>query len=284
MAQPADYGVGNQFDPYGHTAAGFASHMDSRGELPADERKFDFGHLLTQHILRSLHLQQERALPEEQIDDINYAVSYFAGAETQRRHLRESQNEGYNPFAVPNVYSRPAKILYIASFKCKRADIFYIPENTGLQVKAGDTVIVEGDRGQDLGTVEHVNVTMEQAKRLRDEHSREHFRCLMMFSRLYPHMAALAGNQELFDETWAGQLSAASASAHAAPGPGHHRDVGLPFESEPRPKMIKRVAKPDEVHLLREKEGNEAKAKRVCQNKVSEHGLRMEILDAEFQQ
>jgi hypothetical protein len=262
--------------------------MDSRGsaqgEIPVDERKFDFGHLLTQHILRSLHFQQERAFLEEQIDDRNYAVSYFAGAETQRRHLRESQNEGYNPFAVPNVYSRPAKILYIVSFKCKRADIFYIPENTGLQVKGGDTVIVEGDRGQDLGTVEHVNVTMDQAKRLRDEHTREHFRCLMMFSRLYPHMAALAGNQELFDETWAGQLSAASASAHAAPGPGHHRDVGLPFESEPRPKMIKRVAKPDEVHLLREKEGNEAKAKRVCQNKVSEHGLRMEILDGEFQQ
>ena len=212
------------------------------------------------------------------------AVSYFAGVESHRRHLREATSEGYNPFAVPNVYSRPAKILYIVSFKCKRADIFYIPENTGLQVKAGDTVIVEGDRGQDLGTVEHVNVTMEQAKKLKEEHTRQHFRCLMMFSRLYPHMAALAGNEELFDETLASQINAAGSSAHPGPTSGHSRDVGLPFESEPRPKMIKRVAKPDEVHLLREKEGNEAKAKRVCQNKVSEHGLRMEILDAEFQQ
>jgi cell fate regulator YaaT (PSP1 superfamily) len=212
------------------------------------------------------------------------AVSYFAGAEPHRRHLREAASEGYNPFAVPNVYSRPAKILYIVSFKCKRADIFYIPENTGLQVKAGDTVIVEGDRGQDLGTVEHVNVTMEQAKKLKEDHTRQHFRCLMMFSRLYPHMAALAGNEELFDETLASQINATGSSAHPGPTSGHSRDIGLPFESEPRPKMIKRVAKPDEVHLLREKEGNEAKAKRVCQNKVSEHSLRMEILDAEFQQ
>ena len=35
--------------------------------------------------------------------------------------------------------------------------------------------------------------------------------------------------------------------------------------------------------MLREKEGNEAKAKRMCQQKVAEHHLHMEILDAEFQ-
>lgn len=34
---------------------------------------------------------------------------------------------------------------------------------------------------------------------------------------------------------------------------------------------------------LHDKEGNEAKAKRVCQQKVVEHRLNMEILDAEFQ-
>jgi len=50
-----------------------------------------------------------------------------------------------------------------------------------------------------------------------------------------------------------------------------------------KPKMIKRLAQPHEIANLREKEGNEAKAKRIAQQKASEHNLKMEILDAEFQ-
>jgi cell fate regulator YaaT (PSP1 superfamily) len=50
-----------------------------------------------------------------------------------------------------------------------------------------------------------------------------------------------------------------------------------------KPKMIKRLAQPHEIQTLRDKEANEAKAKRVCQQKVLEHRLPMEILDAEFQ-
>ena len=47
--------------------------------------------------------------------------------------------------------------------------------------------------------------------------------------------------------------------------------------------MIKRLAQNHEIQALKDKEGNEAKAKRVCQQKVVEHRLNMEILDAEFQ-
>ena len=47
--------------------------------------------------------------------------------------------------------------------------------------------------------------------------------------------------------------------------------------------MIKRLAQSHEIQTLRDKEGNEAKAKRMCQQKVLEHHLNMEILDAEFQ-
>ena len=56
------------------------------------------------------------------------------------------------------------------------------------------------------------------------------------------------------------------------------------IESPPlKPKLIKRHAQPHEIQALRDKEGSEAKAKRVCQSKVKDHGLNMEILDAEFQ-
>lgn len=183
--------------------------------------------------------------------------------------------EPYNPFALPNVFSRPQRILYLVVFKCSRADIYYIPENTGLQVKTGDTVIVEGDRGQDLGTVEAINITMDIAKKLKEEYLRKQYKCLMMFSRMYPHIAAIANDDEQFEQAIIASKNMQQNVMHGS---------APQQEAEPRPKMIKRVARPDEVHLLREKEGNEAKAKRVCQTKVNDHGLRMEILDAEFQQ
>jgi cell fate regulator YaaT (PSP1 superfamily) len=55
------------------------------------------------------------------------------------------------------------------------------------------------------------------------------------------------------------------------------------IETEIKPRLIRRVAQAHEVQVLREKEGSEAKAKRICQTKVAEHGLNMEILDAEYQ-
>lgn len=70
-------------------------------------------------------------------------------------------------------------------------------------------------------------------------------------------------------------------SAVGGMGPqGHgHRDP----HADPKAKMVKRLAQTHEIQALKEKEGNEAKAKRVCSAKVVEHGLNMEILDAEFQ-
>jgi cell fate regulator YaaT (PSP1 superfamily) len=49
-----------------------------------------------------------------------------------------------------------------------------------------------------------------------------------------------------------------------------------------KPKINKRLAQNHEIQALRDKEGNETKAKRVCMQNVREHDLHMEILDAEF--
>lgn len=50
VAQASDFGQGNNFDPYGHAAVGYPPHTDIREpnqrELAADERKFDFIHLI----------------------------------------------------------------------------------------------------------------------------------------------------------------------------------------------------------------------------------------------
>ncbi|QDS67732.1 hypothetical protein FKW77_005885 [Venturia effusa] len=283
-----------QYNSYNTSIASPLGQSESFQRTPgAEERKSNHFSTLSSsseqlraNLVRMQH-QEENCIIRAQKSDKIYAASYFAGIASHSRQVREPAPDDYsNPFAVPHVFSRPVRILYLVAFKCNRADIYYIPENTGLQVKAGDTVIVEGDRGQDLGTVEHGNIQMEQAKQFKEDYTQKHFRCLMMFSRMYPHIAAIAGDDAAFNGAVNGNqpnIGPTGGSAASTAAMNFSRDAAAQFEPEPRPKMIKRVARPDEVHLLREKEGNEAKAKRVCQTKVNEHGLRMEILDAEFQ-
>lgn len=179
-----------------------------------------------------------------------------------------------------NLYSvaqpRHNQLLHIVLFKCARADVFYIQEGTGLNVKPGDLVIVEADRGTDLGTVAHGNVDWQNAKDLKEHYAEEHYKWLMMYSQ---------GASSTSDGTGAGLLASANGfhgSAIGGMGPTQHH-MQEPNTGELRPKLIKRLASSHEVSSLRDKEGQEAKAKRVCMQKVKEHCLHMEILDAEFQ-
>lgn len=167
--------------------------------------------------------------------------------------------------------------LFIVLFKCARADVFYIQEGTGLTVKPGDLVIVEADRGTDLGTVAKDNVDWQQAKDWKEHYAEEQYRWLMMYSQ------TAAATQE---GAGAGLMAASNGlqgSAVGGMGPPSQHHMQEPSSGELKPKLIKRLAQPHEVNALRDKEGNEAKAKRVCMQKVKEHGLNMEILDAEFQ-
>jgi hypothetical protein len=158
------------------------------------------------------------------------------------------------------------------TFKCHRADVFYIQEDTGLQVNPGNLVIVEADRGTDLGTIQHANVTWQEARELKEKFAEEHYKCLMMFSRQNQNGASQAVNSSLGGRSAVGGMS-----------PTGTHGLHEPQSTEIKPKLIKRLAQNHEILTLRDKEGNEAKAKRVCQQKVVEHRLNMEILDAEFQ-
>jgi len=180
-----------------------------------------------------------------------------------------------------NVHSmsqpRHNQLLHIVLFKCARADVFYIQEGTGLTVKPGDLVIVEADRGTDLGTVAKDNVDWATAKDLKEHYAEEHYKWLMMYSQ---------GAAAAQDGSAPGLLASANGlqgSAVGGMGPPNQHHMQEPNAGELRPKLIKRLAQNHEVHSLRDKEGQEAKAKRVCMQKVKEHGLSMEILDAEFQ-
>jgi PSP1 C-terminal conserved region len=226
------------------------------------------------------------------------AASYFGGIATLPRNVDTygSGSTTFQPSAYPyaaqygggraasphrSMYGVPQprhnQLLYIVLFKCSRADVFYVQEGTGLSVKPGDLVIVEADRGTDLGTVARDNVDWASAKELKEHYAEEHYKWLMMYSQ------GAAGNS---DGTGAGLMAASNGlqgSAVGGMGPPSQHGMQEPNPGEIKPKIIKRLAQNHEIQALRDKEGNEAKAKRVCMQKVKEHGLHMEILDAEFQ-
>ena len=171
------------------------------------------------------------------------------------------------------------QLLYLVTFKAARAEFYYVQEGTGLDVSTGDLVIVEADRGTDLGTVAHKNVDWTSARDLKERYIAEHYNWLMMFSRLGQNFQNIANNSST-SRTPTSYPHVSAVGGMGPPGPAS------PAEStsiEIKPKLIKRLAQTHEIHMLREKEGNEAKAKRMCQQKVAEHHLHMEILDAEFQ-
>ncbi|EPS27954.1 hypothetical protein PDE_02899 [Penicillium oxalicum 114-2] len=205
------------------------------------------------------------------------AQPYYSREQTLRNDGTSGIPAPVNQYALSGSYGRqPAgfsqgpQLLYVVTFKCHRADVFYIQEDTGLQVKAGDLVIVEADRGTDLGTVQHANVSLQKARELKQQYAEEHYKCLMMFSR--------QGQLEGFNPSGTG-----FGPRSAMGGMGPHAHGVQETAAEIKPKLIKRLAQQHEILTLRDKEGNEAKAKRVCQQKVVDHRLNMEILDAEFQ-
>lgn len=177
-----------------------------------------------------------------------------------------------------NVATRPRKQLFIVSFKCSRVDVFYLLDNTGLAITEGDIVIVEADRGQDLGTVQHANVTPDEARNYKRRYGEEQYKWLMMFSKNNNQGSVNPNAQVYGDQNRTPQHSGSTYSA-STPQQGLPRDN----YNNLKPKAIKRLASQHEIRLLGEKEGNEAKAKRTCQNKVTTLHLDMEILDAEWQ-
>ncbi|KAH3519916.1 hypothetical protein KXV55_006826 [Aspergillus fumigatus] len=236
------------------------------------------------HRLHMASRPEEHEMEMEYLRARQFAESYFA----RDQALRVAEGPSAVPtslhqaYTMPNAYGRHQsglahghqnQLLYIVTFKCHRADVFYIQEDTGLQVKPGDLVIVEADRGTDLGTIQHANVSLQRARELKQQYAEEHYKWLMMFSR--------QGQNGTANVT--GSVPALSGRSTIG-GMGPHGPHGVQdLAGDIKPKLIKRLAQNHEILTLRDKEGNEAKAKRVCQQKVAEHRLNMEILDAEFQ-
>ncbi|KAK2756199.1 hypothetical protein FQN54_005607 [Arachnomyces sp. PD_36] len=274
-------GLTDRDDGYGNYGEG------TLATSPGDSRNREYSYFRTNY-----HLA-EHAIELEHLRARQFAASYFSG---QTHALRGNDNlppsglstSLHQAYVMPNAYGRQHanmsqphqnQLLFIVTFKCCRADVFYVQEDTGLQVKPGELVIVEADRGTDLGTVAHANVTWAKARELKEYYAEEHYKWLMLFSRQSQTGAPNAVNPN--GNTSA--LNGAPGSAVGGMGPPGQHGMQEPQSGDIKPKLIKRLAQNHEIQTLRDKEGNEAKAKRVCQQKVVEHRLNMEILDAEFQ-
>ncbi|MCJ1313390.1 hypothetical protein MMC25_007068 [Agyrium rufum] len=237
---------------------------------------------------------QEQMIELEHLRDRQYAASYFSRNDPTTRYADNNPREHsplsfQHPYASDTPFARShlsnfgpsfEQTLCVVTFKALRAEVYYLQEANGLSIKPGDLVIVEADRGTDLGTVQYHDVTWAQAKSYKEDLTEQHYKWLMMFSRAQRGVGTTPST------------SGPNATVPAAPsvqsatggmGPPGHPGPNDPQVTDLKPKMIKRLAQSHEIGTLKEKEGNEAKAKRVCQQKVAEHRLNMEILDAEFQ-
>lgn len=288
-------------EPLSAHESGLQENSQNRFQDGAGYSLSEHGECSPCNFVPSPELENKRT-PEQACDRTLYlhsrfaAASYFGGVPRNLEQYPSAYPAGYpaQAYGGGNQYpgGRPAsphrsmygvpqprhnQLLYIVLFKCSRADVFYVQEGTGLSVKPGDLVIVEADRGTDLGTVARDNVDWASAKELKEHYAEEHYKWLMMYSQ------GAAGNS---DGTGAGLMAASNGlqgSAVGGMGPPNQHGMQEPNPGEIKPKIIKRLAQNHEIQALRDKEGNEAKAKRVCMQKVKEHGLHMEILDAEFQ-
>ncbi|KAF9935632.1 hypothetical protein BGZ67_003233 [Mortierella alpina] len=133
--------------------------------------------------------------------------------------------------------------LYVVEFKAGRNDLFYVTESSGLSLKTGDLVIVEADRGKDLGKITNDSITPKHIQALQDQQV---------------EIAAMQAQQD------------GSAGAHRTP-------------KEIHPKRIFRLAQSTEISQLAHKSQDEVKAMMVCQTKVRQKRLPMEVVDAEYQ-
>ncbi|KAF8539967.1 hypothetical protein BDD12DRAFT_54165, partial [Trichophaea hybrida] len=122
------------------------------------------------------------------------AMASVSSATSSQHHLPQLQSYSPNSRTSPppahrslmgiSIHAQPRsqQLLYFVTFKACRGDVFYVQEGTGLRVRVGDLVIVEADRGTDLGTVIAENISWQRAKELKEHYAKEQYNVLMMYA------------------------------------------------------------------------------------------------------
>jgi len=102
-------------------------------------------------------------IPQSPLASISPSFSSFHDSHQQSPSRSVSHQPNLNDMGkgVPLHSIPPFCPLFIVEFKAGRTDLFYLT-NPSLNVQVGDSVIVEADRGKDLGTVVNDTITINQ--------------------------------------------------------------------------------------------------------------------------
>ncbi|KAG5644124.1 hypothetical protein DXG03_009070 [Asterophora parasitica] len=149
--------------------------------------------------------------------------------------------------------------LFIVEFKAGRTDLFYLTD-LSQDIRVGDLVIVEADRGKDLGKVVNDSITLAEVE---------------AFQKQQVERAGFGDGQGAPISPGGTPSGAASATGGAAPGAVGKKEIN--------PKMIYGKAQAQDAQLLISKMQDELKALQLCQSKVRAKKLPMEVVDAEYQ-
>ncbi|WVQ99975.1 hypothetical protein IAU59_007118 [Kwoniella sp. CBS 9459] len=188
--------------------------------------------------------------------------------------------------------------LYVVAFKAGRRDVYYCPDPT-LLISNGDKVIVEADRGSDLGTVVYDQLTPID---VRDWQERQATAALLSgASQHQPPGLAVSGQPQTLDGHKRVPSNPAAKEVGevanmdldqllAGVGPSGQLEltgtaVRGPLAKEVMPKRIfaKSSQGLEEQARMREKAQDEYEALMICREKVVQRGLPMTIVDAEYQ-
>lgn len=154
-----------------------------------------------------------------------YRSDFYSEQQLKQGGSMADMNQGIPVDDVPR-----SSRLVLLEFKLNRKEVFFC--DSSLDVKEGDRLIVEGDRGKDIGIVVNPDV----------------------------------------EKHW---LIAQRQNAAA--------DLGIPVGAHAKAKRVYGIAGPKEIQDLARKEEDEQKALQLCQNKVRQKKLPMQVVDCEFQ-
>ncbi|KAI9498975.1 PSP1 C-terminal conserved region-domain-containing protein [Zychaea mexicana] len=186
------------------------------------------------------------------------------------------------------LHQLPTKtLLYMIEFKAGRTDFFYVMPNT-LQPppRLGDLVIVEADRGKDLGKVALENLTHEEILNLKkqqqqqQQHDSPSTTTTTTTEDNNEHSSHPSSSPRSSAEAAATAAAAAAAAASSSPVASATTDIK---PSDIQIKRIYRQALPDEISVLMLKSQDEQRALSMCQQKTKQRNLPMEVVDAEYQ-
>lgn len=170
-------------------------------------------------------------------------------------------------------------LLVLVGFKAGRIDVFYMVDNAEelKLVKVGDLVIVEADRGRDLGKVVKMNISIDEAR-------------LLKLLQFLEQQAALTEN-----------ISVNDLSVKSLQSGSHHGHHGVnPPPALHFPKSVISLAQPNDILQILNKNQDEEKACRLCLAKIastthmlstgeststmsSSDLMQMKLIDAEYQ-